>query len=130
MSNELYIPQGCKSMLEADPNGRIRLGLQSSPFGGKTTSAMTFPNPVVLSYDNKLGGFIGRPDIIEVPFYSGQYVDSIKKRDGVMAKPNQKEALQIWLANEAPKFSAEQTLVVDGSTGIEVAFHSYMDDNP
>lgn len=95
---------------------------------------MSFPNPVVVSFDRGLISHIGRSDIIEIPFYDDKFVDSIEKRisptyvdfytEQQKIRPaNRMDALVKWLATEALKLTTSQTLVLDGSTGIEKAFH-------
>lgn len=129
MTIDIYKPQGCND-LSTMGEQQIRLGLQAPPFNGKTFAAMTFPNPVVLSFDQKLGAFEGRSDIIEVPFWNGEFTDKIVKRDGIKAPPNRKDSLLVWLATEGTKLTKNQTLVLDGSTGIEAAFHGQYRLNP
>lgn len=132
MSNEkiIYRPTGCLALSELPHEPQIRVGLQSPPFGGKTTAALTFPNPVVLSFDQKLGAHHHRSDVIEVPFWDGFFVDKIVKRDGLQSPPNRKDALLKWLGTEAIKLTRDQTLVIDGSTGIQTSFHVQYNLNP
>jgi hypothetical protein len=125
-----YVPNGSKPLSELSVDLQIRLLLQGPPFNGKTHAAMTFPNPVVLDFDQKLGAFAGRSDIIQVPFYDGEFCDKIVRRDGTQAPPNKKDALLKWLKVEGPKLERGQTLVLDSSTAIENAFHVQYSLNP
>jgi hypothetical protein len=128
--DEIYKPSGSTTLAEQTYEQQIRLLLQAPPFSGKTFAAMTFPNPVVLDFDQKLGAHAGRNDILQVPFWDGAYVDKIVKRDGLKCPPNKKDALLVWLNTEAPKLHKNQTLVIDGSTAVEAAFHMQYNLNP
>lgn len=48
--SELYIPPGCTT-LDKIEDSQIRVGIQGPPFSGKTTAALTFPNPVAASFE-------------------------------------------------------------------------------
>jgi len=103
---------------------QIRLGLQGPPKVGKTWAALTFPNPVVLNLDRGLGAHVGRSDVMEIPFYNPTYVDSVLKRSGAAAPPNRRDAVKKWLMTEGLKLDSEQTLVIDGSTGLQNAYEA------
>ncbi len=128
--SDIYQPPNTITLDKQSEELQIRLLLQAPPFSGKTFSAMSFPNPIVLDFDQKLGAHSGRPDIIQVPFYDGAFCDSIIRRDGIKCPPNKKDALLVWLNVEAPKLKKNQTLVIDGSTAIEAAFHMQYSLNP
>lgn len=117
----MYIPPNCES-LEKATQAQIRLGLQGYAGNSKTWASLTFPNPIVMNYDRGLGSHIGRPDIIEVPFWNKDYT----KKFG----PTIKDATEKWLTDEAPKLLPEQTLIIDGGTAIQYAFHKYVELNP
>jgi AAA domain len=121
MSN-IYKPEG-SSFLSDLETSQIRLGIQGPPFSGKTTSTLTFPNPVTLSFDKKLNQHTHRSDVIVVPFWNDSFVDSIYPRSGTQAPVNRKDALLKWLSSEGQKLTPEQTLIADGSTFIEESFH-------
>ena len=127
---EIYKPKGSTALADSTTELQIRLLLQAPPFSGKTFSAMSFPNPCVLDYDQKLGAHQSRSDIIQVPFYDGAFVDTIVKRDGIKCPPNKKDALLVWLHTEGVKLQKNQTLVVDGSTAVEASFHIQYGLNP
>jgi hypothetical protein len=129
MTTELYKPPGSIPLNSLDYNFQKRIGLQGFPKTGKTTAAATFPNPIFISLDRGLTSLVGRSDIIEMPFYDGKFVDTIVKRDGIQCPPNVKDSLITWLTKEAPKLNSNQTLVLDGSTGIEAAYHSWYREN-
>jgi hypothetical protein len=124
----LYKPKGSKYLSETEDN-QVRLGIQGAPFSGKTTGALTFPNPVILTYDRKISAHLDRNDVPLIPFYDPAFVDSIVKRPGTMAPPSTKEALTKWLGTEGLMLVSRQTLLVDGCTGIEDAFHAWFSYN-
>lgn len=132
----LYIPPGTQSLDKVTVLPQVRCGIQGYPKTGKTFAAMTFPNPVVMNLDRGLGAFIGRPDIIDVPFYNPAFVDSVMKltipayRRDEKKPANVRDAVLIWLSKEAPKLTSEQTLVLDGNTGLESAHDRQYNEEP
>lgn len=129
MSDDIYKPPGCET-LDKLPDGQIRFGIQGPPFSGKTTAALTFPNPIILSFDRKTNAHIARADVINVPFYDPLYVDTIVKRDGIQCPCNRKDALLVWLDKHGSKLSNLQTLIIDGNTGIDEAYQDWWKQNP
>jgi hypothetical protein len=132
---EIYRPPNTQTLDVDNYLGQFRIGLQGAGGSGKTFSAVSFPNPIVASLDRGLISHIGRKDIIEVPFYLDSFVDSIVKRPSPkytdirtgqtkMRPANRKDALIYWLNTEAPKLTKAQTLIVDGGSGIQTAFHT------
>jgi len=93
---------------------QIRLGLQGYAGTGKTWSATTFPNPVFLNLDRGLGAHTGHEGIIEIPIWA-----ELQKR----------EAVERFLDGEALKLTPHQTLIVDGSTGLQNAFIEWYNRN-
>lgn len=119
---ETYKPTGGLVLSENKTRPQIRLGIQSPPKSGKTWSALTFPNPVVLNLDRGLGAHGHRTDVIEIPMWDGTFVQTIIPKVGVNAPVNRKDAVLKWLHNEGTKLTSAQTLVVDGLTGLQNAF--------
>lgn len=117
---ELYKPPGCISLDTLKDKPQIRLGIQGYGGVGKTWAALTFPNPVVLNLDRGLGAHIGRSDVIEVPFYRSEFCGTANQL---------KDKLLLWLEKEANKLTPEQTLVFDGCTSLQNAFHRWFSDN-
>lgn len=100
---------------------QTRLMLMGYPGTGKTWSALTFPNPVVLNLDRGLSAHIGKK-IIEIPLYDIALIDALAKRSFQTAPPNARDAVKHWLVNEAQKLEADQTLIVDSWTTLQNAF--------
>ena len=99
--------------------GQVRIGLMGYPFTGKTWSALTFPNPVVLNLDNKLGAHSNREDVIVLPFSDGAFCDMYSKRISAAHPPNVRNALKKWLQTEGLKLDKEQTLIIDSWTMLQ-----------
>src|ERR1044071_282279 len=123
----MYIPKGGVT-LENEPIEQIRMGIQGFYGTGKTIAASTFPNPVYMDIDRGLGALSGRSDIIKLKFYDNDFCKQIN--------PNHKgfntlrDTVLMFLDKEAKKLEADQTLVVDGSTGLQNAYHAWYDENP
>lgn len=107
---------------------QIRLGIQGAPNTGKTTAALTAPNPVVADFDNKLSltnavaNGVDPETVKIIPFYNPEFVDKIKPRANPRFAPNKRDAFTIWLINEGTKLTAEQTLIIDSWTMLQAAF--------
>lgn len=119
---QIYRPPGCPRLSDIPPE-QIRVGIQGPPFEGKTTASLTFPNPIILSIDRKVSAHTHRDDVILIPFHDVKFVNSIVPKDGINAPVNRKEALIKWLSTEGTRLSRQQTLILDGSTGIEEEYH-------
>lgn len=127
---ELYKPEGSSSLDEETEPIQIRLGIQGPPGCGKTFEALTFANPVVANLDRGLTVHQGRKDVIDVPFWKGEFCDSILNRDGIEAPPNRRDAFLRWIATEARKLTKEQTLIIDSNRQLEVSYHTQYKLNP
>lgn len=122
----MYIPAGCNTLDKAsDP--QIRLGIQGFGGTGKTWSATTFNNLIALNIDRGLGAHRGRNDIVEVPIWDMTYcrtlIPSCHPQDI-------KEVIMKWLDVHGRKLEADQTLLVDGNTGLQNAYHKWYAYNP
>lgn len=89
-----------------------------SPFAGKTYAALSFPNPLVLDFDNKNI----REGVPTIPFYDDNFVESIVRRKNPTNAVNRKAALEIWLQQNIGKLK-DYTVILDALTNVEVAFH-------
>lgn len=124
-STELYIPPNSISLDKLEMP-QIRLGLQGFPKTGKTWSALTFPNPIVADLDRGLGAHRGRTDVIQVPLYDPEFGKKYYTTD----PSNVKEVSMAWLLKEGKNLKANQTLIWDGLSGLESAYHSDWKKNP
>lgn len=120
----IYTPPGATNLKDA-PLAQIRLGIQGAPKTGKTFAATTFPNPIFLNFDRGLGAHRGKSHILEIPFWDTDFIKKLTPND-----PSRKNALISWLKQEGSKLTTEQTLVIDGSTGIQNAFDAWYKLNP
>lgn len=115
---------------------KLMVGLQGPTKSGKTTSALTFPNPFVLDCDGNLTGHLGR-DIQAVPFYNKDWCLANAAKFGTKMNVgtnagiiNRRDLVQHWLEKEACKLSAEQTLIVDSWTTVQDWFDIQTDLEP
>lgn len=115
-----YIPPDALSLADED-KPVFKVALQARGGQGKTYSALSFPNPIVLNFDKNLQAFTGRPDIHQIPFWQDEFVDKIIKRGNTLdadykpkvLRPNRRDALLMWLNKEGPKFTPDQTIILD-----------------
>ena len=120
MSETLYKPPGSITLDQLKDKPQIRLGIQGYGGSGKTWAALTFPNPIVLNLDRGLGAHVGRSDVIEIPFYKPEFCGTANQL---------KDKLLLWLEKEARKLQPNQTLVFDGCTSLQNAYHKWFADN-
>jgi len=126
----MYIPKNCKTLDKVDAQ-QIRLGIQGYSGTGKTFSALTFPNPVVVNFDRGLGVHRGRTDVIEVPVYDLDFCKSILPNTTISNLGEQSKDVALkWLNTEGMKLETDQTLVWDGGTGTQNAYHKWYAANP
>lgn len=115
---------------------QIRLGLQAAPKTGKTTAALTAPNPVVADFDNNVSASNAanagkKPeDIVVIPFYNADFVDNLVKRSSPLHAPNKRDAFKKWLATDARKLENDQTLIADSWTMLQAAFDQQTNYEP
>jgi len=122
----IYIPPGCKFLSENTDIPQIRLGIQGYGGTGKTWSALTFPNPIILNLDRGLGAHADRTDVVEIPFHNAAFCRTINPNH----KPaDLKDTLMVWLRKEGSKLSPEQTLIIDSNTQVDNAYHSWYNEN-
>ena len=110
---------------------QIRLGLQGEPASGKTTSALTFPNPIVLDCDNGLTKFSGK-DILHIPIYDPEWCKEYgcKVADRGAQQPNRRDAITKFLKEDGLKLTAEQTLIIDSWTSLQTFFDQQQETEP
>jgi len=103
-------------VLEQSAITQIRLGLIGKPGAGKTTAALTFPNPLVLDRDKKLPPGAA---VKSIPFYNTAFS---KKFGG------DREALVNFLTKEAPsKIPPNMTMIIDSWTMFMNCFDLWAD---
>lgn len=125
MEQNIYIPSHSRTLAEVYSQ-QVRLGIQGFPKTGKTYAALTFKNPVVMDLDRGLGAYEGRADIIQVPFYD---LDFCRKYDPQYHPSKLKDVLIKWLETEGRKLTDQQTLIIDGNTGLQNAYHRWFKVN-
>lgn len=134
MSEELYIPKDCQN-LKSITLPQIRLGIQGYPGMGKTWSALTAVNPIIIPFDGKLTPHVGR-DIPIIPLHDDEYVNTVMKVPNKESgfdpdRPANKHiALLRFLKSEGSKFKPNQTLIIDGLSSLMDSFDVYWKYNP
>ena len=106
--------------LLSSESGAHRILLQGPPGCGKTWSVVkTFPNVLVLNFDNKLPRDI---PINQIPFHTGEYLRKLYASYSSQGVPNLRDAFRMWLEKEMPKIDQPNTtLVIDSWTMISNA---------
>lgn len=122
----MYNPPHSQKMSDLDTY-QIRLGLQGATKTGKTYSALTFPNPVVIDLDTGLVGHKHREDIIRLPFCDNEWIKTWFKYDANAIKHPQRDAVMEWLKTEGRKLEKDQTLILDSWTTLQDAFDQQSD---
>ena len=110
---------------------QIRLGLQGASGTGKTWAALTFPNPLVLDFDNGLTAHKGK-DIFKIPFHDPRFITEIMKMSlkKPYDPPNRRDALKKWLREEGPKLQSNQTLILDSWSTMQDGFDQQTELEP
>lgn len=117
------------------PKQPIRLLLQGAPGEGKTWSALTFPNPIVLNLDNKLNGYKeANPNSTIRVINFDTDLCSIKLKCSNMGfgkpnnnekQPNVRDAVKKWLELFGPQLTVDDTLILDSWSSLQNRFDSY-----
>lgn len=97
------------------PIPQIRLGIMGAPGSGKTTAALTFPNPIVLDKDRKCP-----KDVRSIPFYDPEFEKHWS--DKAINRTGPRSALINFLKQEGPKFDPDTTFILDSWT---MWFHQF-----
>lgn len=92
-------------------------------FSGKTTSALTFPNPTILDGEGKIPA-----GIQTIPFLDDAYVDSLKPRGNKNNPPNRRDALSHFVSRILPGFPKDQTFVLDSLSAVDSWYHRETED--
>jgi hypothetical protein len=96
---------------------RELIALIGAPGSGKTTAALTFPNPYVFDFDHKLP-----KDIQNSPLWDPDFCDKLAKRSYAHWPSNRRDAFKKHLREEHAKFTPDQTLILDSWTLMQNAF--------
>jgi len=126
MTTELYIPPGSRTLDKLTERPQIRLGIQGYGGTGKTWAALTFPNTIVLNLDRGLGAHVGRADVIELPFYDVNFCKTILPN---YTPESLKDTILAWLYKYGMQLKPHQTLVYDGNTTTQNAYHFWFEKN-
>ena len=95
------------------------------PCTGKTTGARTFPNPIIVDFDNNIPP--GTPDVI--PMWSDAFVDTVVPRRG-NKYPDRIQALVRILGDLAAGARANQTIILDSLTRLETWYNLHEEEAP
>jgi len=120
----MHIPTSARNLKDRT-YPQICLGLQGAPGTGKTYSALTFPNPIVLDIDNGLTKF-GGSDLNSIPIHSFEwccdYCDGKFKprKDG--QTPDRMSIIEHFLMQDALRMTGEQTIIIDSWSSLQDAF--------
>ena len=89
---------------------------------GKTTAALTFPNPIKAEFDNIIvpSQLLTTPII---PFYSKEFCETLGSK-------NTRDAFTKWLKLDAPKLESDQTLIIDSWTRLQDYFDQQTELEP
>lgn len=119
----MYIPKDSVNLKDLKIL-KTRTGIQGPPGSGKTTSALTFPNPVVYNFDDGLSGHFGK-NVIEIPAWSAEWTTArgfVPSKPGKSKHPNRKDCFVDWLEKEGMKLESDQTFILDSWTTLQDAF--------
>ena len=129
----MYIPS-LAVPLNTTTASLLRIAIQGAQSTGKTWACTTFPNPVFLDFDNKLGAHRHREDIYPLRFWNDdfcmQLADQLKiraKDGGVLHRTN---ILLAFLRTELAKFTPEQTVILDSMTMVMNSLEAWLDATP
>lgn len=90
-----------------------------SAFSGKTTFALTFPDPVVLDFDRK----IPKAGVKNIEFWNESLIRQLAPQANPQSRyVNRRDALQNWLIDNIGKYP-NSTGVLDSLSNLETAFH-------
>lgn len=112
----MYIPKHTTSGSQLQRH--TRLGIQGPPKSGKTTSAVTFPNPIILNFDNGLPLSFDGPS---VDFWNADFIKKCESDLGLRSNapdkaPNRRDVFKYWLAKNVSLFVPGQSVILDSWT--------------
>lgn len=101
------------SLIMPSVTKQLRIGLMAAPGLGKTTAALTFPNPLVLDFDHNCP-----KGTRTIPFWDANTVNKLAPSGRPDAPPDVVNALLNFL-NEAKKLPTDTTLILDSWTALQ-----------
>lgn len=116
----------------------LRLAIQGASGVGKTTAAGTFPNPVFVDFDEKLGMFAGREDIAAISINDKDYLETTLIKGakltgcssmvgGLLASPL---VFHAWLKQQGASLPKDVTLIIDSWTMMQNMIDAILDATP
>lgn len=91
------------------------------PYAGKTHAALTWPNPIVLDFDRK----VTKAGVPTIPFHDDRFVTQVIGPQPLPTQPpNRRDALTMWLLTNLASLPEDSTIILDGLSSVEIAFHS------
>jgi hypothetical protein len=99
------------------------IGIQGEPNAGKTTAAISWPQPVVLNYDKKL-----RQGIPEIPFWDLDWIHAQKKTKPPLYA-DRKSYLIEWLRSNGLLIPDTHTLIIDSFTMVDNCWSEFVTNN-
>lgn len=105
----------------------MRVAICGLPGSGKTTAALTFPNPILVDLDHK-----ATKGVRVIPFWDDDYLIKVAKVITPIPGKRLQRAIAIdnWLTRELPKFGPDQTVIIDSMTQMTRYWDNQIEDSP
>lgn len=108
------MPEALNKYMRTTTQQKVFAMIYGDPVTGKTSGARTFPNPVIVDFDNNLPAGVANV----IPMWDEAFVDKIKPRL-VPKVADRCRALELVLADLARTMPEGSTVIVDSLTRIE-----------
>ena len=105
---------------------RLFVLIYGQPVTGKSTGALTFPDPHVVAIENNLPK--GTKKVL--PLWEDAFVDSIRKRSHPSWSANRRDVALIVVKDLATQMPAGSTLIIDSLTRLEMWFNIQENEEP
>jgi len=109
----------------SEKSPKLFVQLYGKPVTGKTTGALTFPNPLVVNFDNNLPA-----GVKQIPMYDDAFVDGIVKRSNPRYPANRRDALKAVMIDLCREMPEGSTIIVDSMSRVESAYNMQEDIEP
>jgi hypothetical protein len=123
----MYTPP--HAITDVSSYSNVIVGIQGPPGSGKTTSALSFPNPVVALFERPdfRGVLQELPHLKDVkpvilPFYDADFILNKLKQPKSGEHFDAASAFVKWVQTESIKLTQQQTLVIDNWTRLQEQF--------